>query len=136
MKPTALIVEDDAIVAFDISQMIELQGYRVIAITDSGREAIELAKTHHPNIVLMDMRIKADLNGAETAVCIQGLFDQPIPILFITAYPTKDFPLVAAVNPYTILSKPFSSEDLSRSLRDVVTAAQKSRTQNIGNINL
>jgi CheY-like chemotaxis protein len=83
----------------------------------------------------MDMRIKADLNGAETAICIQGLFEQPIPILFITAYQTKDFPLVAAVNPYTVLSKPFSSEDLTRSLRDVVVA-QKSRIENIGNSDL
>jgi hypothetical protein len=48
MKPTALVVEDDAIVAFDISQMLELQGYKVLAITDSGRKAIEIAKTHHP----------------------------------------------------------------------------------------
>jgi CheY-like chemotaxis protein len=122
MKPTALVVEDDAIIAFDVSQMLELQGYKIVGITDSGRKAIELAKTHKPDVVLMDLRIKADLNGAETAVCIQGLFEQPIPILFITAYPTKDFPLVAAVDPYKVLSKPFSLEDLSRSLREIIPA--------------
>lgn len=125
MRATILIVEDDAIVALDISQVLELQGYEVIGITDSGRKAIELAKTHHPEIVLMDIRIKADLNGAETAVCIQGLFERPIPILFVTGYQTNDFPVIAAVNPYTVLAKPFSSEDLTRCLQKVFSSASQ-----------
>jgi two-component system, response regulator PdtaR len=121
MGPKVLVVEDDTIVAWDISQMLELQGYQVIGITDSGRKAIELAKMHKPDIVLMDLRIKADLNGAETAVCIQGLFERPIPILFVTAHTIGDFPVIAAVNPYTVLAKPFSAEDLTKSLRNVVS---------------
>ena len=112
MRPTVLIVEDDAIVALDICEQIEDQNYKVIGITDSGRKAIELAKKHHPDVVVMDIHIKADLNGAETAVCIQGLYERPIPILFVTGYATKDFPLIAAVNPYTVVAKPFSRNDL------------------------
>jgi CheY-like chemotaxis protein len=115
-KPKVLIVEDEAIVAEHMKEKLETSGYSVIGVTDSGREAIELAKQNCPDLIMMDIRIKTDLNGVETAICIQGSFERPIPIVFVSSYSLEDFPEIEAVHPYTILKKPFSDEDLSSSI--------------------
>ena len=116
----ALIVEDEAIVAEDLrSKLLEL-GFNVIAVTSSGREAIEYAKETHPDVVLMDFQIKSDLNGTEAAVVIQGMTDSPVPIVFLTAHAATEFPLLRAVSPYVYLRKPFSDGDLKRILDDAV----------------
>ena len=116
-RPKVLIVEDEAIVALDICSRVEPLGYTIIGVTDSGRKAIEMAKLNRPDIVLMDVHIKADLNGVETAVCLQGLFEHPIPIVFVTGYSLAEFPVINAVHPYAVLKKPYSDTDLASHLR-------------------
>lgn len=116
-RPKVLIVEDEAIVALDMCAKIEPLGYTIIGVTDSGRKAIEIAKQNRPDIVLMDVHIKADLNGVETAVCLQGLFEHPIPIVFVTGYSLAEFPVINAVHPYAVLKKPYSDTDLASHLR-------------------
>ena len=118
-KPKVLIVEDENIVAEDIRERLEALGYGIIGITDSGREAIELAKRHSPDLVMMDIHIKTDLNGVEAAICIQGLFERTIPIVFVSGYSVQDFPEIGAVYPYTILKKPFSDEELNSTILNV-----------------
>jgi CheY-like chemotaxis protein len=115
-RPKVLIVEDEALIALEMCAKIESLGYFLIGVTDSGRKAIEIAKQNRPDVVLMDVHINADLNGIETAVCLQGIYDQPIPILFVTAYAVEDFPVIKAVHPYVVLRKPFSDEDRASSL--------------------
>ncbi|MCI0444346.1 response regulator [bacterium] len=116
----ALIVEDEAIVAEDLRSKLQELGFNVIAVTGSGREAIECAKETQPDLVLMDFQIKSDLNGTEAAVVIQGMTDSPIPIVFLTAHAASEFPLLRAVAPYVYLRKPFSDADLKRILDDAV----------------
>ena len=118
-KGKVLIVEDEQIVAEDIREKLELSGYSVVGITDSGREAIELAKRYQPDFVMMDIHIKTDLNGVESAICIQGLFEQTIPIVFVSGYSLEEYPEIGAVEPYTILKKPFLEEDLTSSILKV-----------------
>ena len=115
-RPKVLIVENEGVVALDMCAMIEPLGYDVIGITDSGKKAIEIAKRNRPDVVSMDIRINSGLNGVETAVCLQGLYDQPIPIVFVTGYSVDDFPVIKAVNPYVVLKKPFSDKDLTSGL--------------------
>jgi CheY-like chemotaxis protein len=116
----ALIVEDEAIVAEDLRSKLQELGFNVIAVTASGREAIECAKETQPDLVLMDFQIKSDLDGTEAAVVIQGMTDSPIPIVFVTAHAASEFPLLRAVAPYVYLRKPFSDADLKRILDDAV----------------
>lgn len=116
----ALIVEDEAIVAEDLRSKLQELGFNVIAVTSSGREAIEFAKEIQPDVVLMDFQIKSDLNGTEAAVVIQGMTDIPVPIVFLTAHAASEFPLLRAVAPYVYLRKPFSDADLKRILDDAV----------------
>jgi CheY-like chemotaxis protein len=118
--PRALIVEDEFIVAEDLRSKLQNLGYVVVGVTASGREAIEFAKSNSPDLVLMDFRIKSDLNGPEAAVIIQGLTETPIPIVFLTAYALSDYPLVSAVQPYLYLQKPFTDFDLKTTLEKAI----------------
>jgi CheY-like chemotaxis protein len=116
----ALIVEDEAIVAEDLRIKLQELGFNVVAVTGSGREAIECAKAAQPDLVLMDFQIKSDLDGTEAAVVIQGMTEDPVPIVFLTAHAPSEFPLISAVAPYVYLRKPFSDADLKRILDDAI----------------
>jgi len=62
-----LIVEDESIVAEDIKSILEEFGYSVIGIADSGEEAIPKVAEKKPNLVLMDIRLKGNMDGVQTA---------------------------------------------------------------------
>ena len=56
-KPAILIVEDEAIVSADIAGKFRKLGYEVAGSTDTGEEAIEIARRQRPSLVLMDVRL-------------------------------------------------------------------------------
>jgi len=87
-----LIVEDETVVAQDVAQKLESYGYDVTGIAASGRDAIQSAKQDPPDLILMDVRIQGDLNGIETAIVIQGQLDKQLPVVFLTAFLSKEFP--------------------------------------------
>jgi len=107
-----LIVEDEAIVAEQLSDTLKRNGYNIVGVSVSGRDAIAMAKENRPDLVLMDVRIEGDLNGIETAIVIQGHYNEVIPIVFLTAMPSSKFPVLAAVEPYVYVNKPIRDEDL------------------------
>src|SRR5262245_24036630 len=111
MNSKVLIVEDERIVAEDLRSKLESNGYQVIGVCDSGKSAIEVAKSHRPDLILMDVRIRGDLNGIETAIVIGSQFDQPIPIIFLTASYSKDYPVLKALDSYAYINKPFTDEE-------------------------
>ena len=107
-----MIVEDEAIVATELCLNLEHLGYQVIASTDTGIDAINLALENHPDLILMDITLKGEMDGIETAFHIQQLTD--IPIIFVTAYPDqKTSKQVKATKSYGYITKPFNNEDLN-----------------------
>lgn len=69
-----LVVEDERIVAKDIQISLEPLGYIVPAIAASGREAINKAAEIIPDLVLMDINLKGDMDGVEAAKHINTRF--------------------------------------------------------------
>lgn len=120
--PRILIVEDESIVADDLAALLQKAGYEIMGIAASGRKAIEIAKADRPDVILMDVRIHGDLNGIETAIIIQGHFDDPVPLVFLTAMPTGKYPELAAVYPYIYVNKPIKDEDLIAAVRKALAA--------------
>jgi CheY-like chemotaxis protein len=59
-KNTILIVEDEAIIAYDLRSKVERLGYEVVGIASTGEEAIELARLHRPALVLMDIQLAGE----------------------------------------------------------------------------
>ena len=79
-----LIVEDDYIVVMDLRDRLQSLGYAIVAVASYGEEAIEKAAETRPDLVLMDIRLKGDMDGIEAAAEIRARFD--IPVVYLTAY--------------------------------------------------
>ena len=79
-----LIVEDENIVAMDLSRRLSRLGYQVIGMASNGKRALELVESRHPDIILMDIHIKGNKDGIEVADDINELYH--IPVIFLTAY--------------------------------------------------
>ena len=60
-----LVVEDEGVVALEIQNGLKSLGYGVPAIASSGEEAIKKAEETHPDLVLMDIKLKRDMDGIE-----------------------------------------------------------------------
>ena len=63
---------------------------------------------------------QADINGAETAVILQGYFSAPLPVIFMSSQAEKEFPLLEALEKYIYLKKPFSDQDFADSMEKAV----------------
>jgi two-component SAPR family response regulator len=85
-----LIVEDESIIAKDYQMMVERNGHHVIKIVNNGKDAIDAAVANNPDFILMDINIKGNMNGIETA---QEIHDKQIKskIIFITAFDVKAY---------------------------------------------
>lgn len=111
MKTRIFLVEDENIVAEDLRERLEKNDYEVVGIADSGKTAIEQVQQLRPDLLLMDVRVKGELNGIETAIVIQSYFEKPIPVVFLTGFSEKSFPYLKVLNDYIYINKPYS-EDL------------------------
>ncbi len=83
-KERILIVEDEQITAADIDDILRHLGYSVSGIVSSGDEAVKKAEETRPDLILMDIRIKGDMDGVEAAREIRRRFD--IPVIYLTAH--------------------------------------------------
>ncbi len=107
-----LIVEDDNIVANLIEMRLKKLGYTVVGVTSSGKEALGLAASSSPDIIIMDINIKGRIDGIETANRIIREFD--IPIVYLTGdQDLKTFERAKATDDCEYLIKPFKDTDLS-----------------------
>jgi CheY-like chemotaxis protein len=106
-----LIVEDEAIVARDLQGRLKRLGYQVCAIVASGAGAIEAASQHRPDLVLMDIVLKGEMDGIEAAEVISR--DYEIPVVFLTAYADQQTLQRAKLTvPLGYIVKPFTEREL------------------------
>jgi len=117
MSPTRiLVVEDERIVALDLQHTLEHFGHNVVATAPSGELAIELARTQHPQLILMDINLEGEIDGTEAAQVIQR--EMHIPIIFLTAYTESSTLARAEMSaPYGYLVKPIENRALQATLR-------------------
>jgi PAS domain S-box-containing protein len=110
-----LIVEDEGIVAADLETTIKQLGYRVVGAATTGEEAIDTAERTDPDLVLMDIRLKGDMDGIEAAEQIIARLD--IPVTYLTAYADSDTLGRAKLTlPYGYVLKPFEEKDLQTAI--------------------
>jgi CheY-like chemotaxis protein len=106
-----LIVEDESIVALDISSQLKRQGYSVAAILSSGEAAVSQVSVIKPDLVLMDIRLQGEMDGVEAAHQIRT--QSNVPLIFLTAYADKEtLQRAATANPQGYLIKPFKEIEL------------------------
>ncbi len=114
-KYKILIVEDELLVATDIEESIECLGYTVQKSVDTGLKAIEEVEKELPDLVLMDINLKGEMNGIEAATMITQKHD--VPIIYLTA--NADISTVNKAKvalPYGYIIKPFTDKDLQTNI--------------------
>lgn len=110
-KINVLVVEDESIVSKDIQHSLKKLGYNVVGSSATGEKAIELAGSEQPDIVLMDIMLKGEMNGIEAAENIKKSYS--IPVIFLTAYADESTLSKAKITePYGYILKPFKEIDL------------------------
>jgi len=106
-----LIVEDERIVALDISATLKTLGYKIAGIAVSGNEAQDIVVKEKPDLILMDISLKGELDGIQTAEIIQN--NNNIPIIYLTAYADEDTLARAKITePYGYIIKPYDKKIL------------------------
>ncbi len=83
-KTRILVVEDEGLIARDIEDMVRNAGYQVCAVVGTGEEAVEKAETTHPDLILMDIILRGEMDGVEAAEKIREGFN--IPVIYLTAH--------------------------------------------------
>lgn len=106
-----LIVEDEALIALDIEQILTEVGYDVVAVANSAKEALEAVIRFEPHLVLMDIQLGGDMDGVDAAILIRSKFN--LPVVFVAAsidtLPAERFNTVKDCG---YVCKPFHEEDL------------------------
>ncbi len=110
-----LIVEDDPVVGKVIERCLLNLEYRIVGVASTGSEAIEIANSKNPDLILMDINLKGDIDGTEAAKKIHGLLG--IPVVFLTAYSDPEtFNRALSTTPYGYIVKPFTLATLSSTI--------------------
>ena len=83
-KAKILIVEDEMISAAALRSELKGTGYDVCALASSGEKAIKIAETEHPDVVLMDVRLRGEMDGVESSREIRSRVGAPS--IFMSGY--------------------------------------------------
>ena len=129
LKARLVVVEDERLVALALEKCLTQLGHEVVALVTVGREAVKVAEDLQPDLVLMDIRLKGDMDGIEAAIRIHNTLN--IPILYLTAY-SDDSTLERAreAHPYGYILKPFEERALKSAIEVALyTASLHSRTR-------
>ena len=110
-----LIVEDEAIISMELESNLQNLGYEVTSIVDTGEKALEKAEVDKPDLILMDIRIKGEMDGINTAEVIRNKFG--IPVIFLTAYLDQDrIERAKITKPFGYVLKPIQERELKVTL--------------------
>lgn len=105
-----LIIEDEALIALDLENIVEGLGHRTIGIARTRTEAIALAKKERPGLILADIQLADGSSGLEAVNDLLTTFE--VPVIFITAYPER-FLTGERPEPAFLVSKPYQQSTVS-----------------------
>jgi signal transduction histidine kinase/DNA-binding NarL/FixJ family response regulator len=113
---TVLLVEDEALIAEEIRHSLERAGLIVSGTPSSAKEAIESCIKCRPDIAIVDIRLKGNIDGIDTASTLRTQFN--IPIIFLTAHANEsDLERAKKVEPVGFVMKPVVIPELVAGLK-------------------
>ena len=121
---SVFIVEDQNIIALDLKLRLKKLGYRISGIAASGEEALAGINNSHPDVVLMDIILRGDMDGIETAkkICEQN----KTPVIFLTSHSDKETKSRALkTHPRGYLLKPVNETELKHSIDKAILRNKK-----------
>ena len=105
-----LIIEDESLIALDLEQLVENLGHRVIGVARTRNEAVALAQTTSPGLILADIQLADGSSGLDAVNDLLNSFE--VPVLFITAFPER-FLSGERPEPAFLISKPYQCATVS-----------------------
>ena len=127
--PRALIVEDETLIAEELTDRLSRLGFSVIAAVDSGEEAVAIALRERLDLILMDIRLKGEKDGVRAAEEIRRQVD--VSIVYLTAYSDRLTVEQAGKTDHDgFILKPFHKRELQSTIevamqRHAIRAQQK-----------
>ena len=107
MATDILIIEDEPLIAMDLESLVEGLGHNVTGVARTRTEAVKLAQTKRPGLILADIQLADGSSGLDAVNDLLKTFE--VPVIFITAYPerllTGDRP-----EPTYLVTKPFQEQ--------------------------
>jgi PAS domain S-box-containing protein/putative nucleotidyltransferase with HDIG domain len=110
-----LVVEDESLVGQDINNMLRGLGYDVVDVVSRGDEAVRIAESASPDLVLMDIVLKGEIDGIQAA---ERIWEEcGVPIIYLTAY-ADEATLARAkmTEPFGYILKPFDERELQTAI--------------------
>lgn len=127
-KTRILIVEDDMIIAANISLQLSNLAYEVTGIESRGEDAVNHAIENRPDIILMDIQLKGGMTGIDAAKKIQE--KTAIPLIYLTANSDEaSFQKAKETKPYAFISKPFNKLNLERTIELVAEKIKEEKIE-------
>lgn len=110
-KIQVLVVEDEFILAINLQESLESLGYKVIDIADSAATAIEKATELRPNLILMDIRLRGEIDGIQAAEEIWNRLQ--IPVIYVTGHSDQiTVERATLTSPFGYILKPIREQEL------------------------
>lgn len=123
-----LVVEDEMIIGAKISMQLTSLGYEVTALLPKGEEALIHIQENKPDIILLDINLKGELDGIQTALQMQQLSN--IPVIYLTANADEaTFNRAKTTRPAAFISKPFKQLDLQRAIELTISRMAESKNE-------
>jgi two-component system, cell cycle sensor histidine kinase and response regulator CckA len=124
--PKIAIVEDEFIVALDIKNFLERSGYAISGIFSAGEDLLAVIEEKAPDLILMDIKIKGDLDGVETARLVHERYRTPVVLL--TAFADDETIARAKITqPFGYIIKPFEERELKTAIEIALYRAAMER---------
>jgi signal transduction histidine kinase/DNA-binding response OmpR family regulator len=121
-----LIVEDEALIAKELERNLIQIGHQVTAIVSSGEVAVKIALETEPDLILMDIKLRGQLDGIEAARQISQQIDSAI--IYLTAYAEPEIiERATQTDTYGYILKPFRERELAATIRIVLNKQDKQR---------
>jgi two-component system, response regulator PdtaR len=109
-RKRVVIAEDEALIRMDLAEMLQEEGYDVVAEAGDGEAAVKLAQEHRPDLVILDVKMPV-LDGISAAERIAE--ERVAPVLILTAFSQRELVERAReARAMAYLVKPFSKSDL------------------------
>lgn len=114
-----LVVEDNAIIAMETVERLKRLGFTISGVAATGADAIRLSGSTDPDLVLMDINLKGEMDGIEAARKIMA--EKPLPVIYVTAYSDEETVKRAmASRPFRYLVKPYRERNLYTALEQAL----------------
>jgi CheY-like chemotaxis protein len=128
MATDILIIEDEPLIAMDLEALVEGLGHNVTGVARTRTEAVKLAATKRPGLILADIQLADGSSGLDAVNDLLKAFE--VPVIFITAYPER-FLTGERPEPAFLIAKPFQPANVSAVISQALFFQQSARRRDV-----